>query len=97
MRGGEEPPQAPEITYIFTNSALRGLGLGGLLIERVEAYLREAGFSSYYVKTIDDPSNRAIGFYEDNGFVEIGRRIEAGRSFVEFQRKLDTPQPLRAA
>ena len=47
--------KTPEITYIFTNQNVRGRGLGRVLIERVDAHLREAGFGSYFVKTLDEP------------------------------------------
>jgi ribosomal protein S18 acetylase RimI-like enzyme len=79
---------APEITYIFTNPRLQGRRLGRRLIGRVDALLRSRGLERYYVKTLDDPANRAIGFYEREGFERIGVRAEAGRSFVEFEKRL---------
>lgn len=81
-------PHAPEITYVFTNAQLRGRNLGKHLIERVDAYLHARGVSAYFVKTIDSPSNRAIGFYLREGFEPIGTRQEAGRRFVEFRKLL---------
>lgn len=91
LRSGAHSTRAPEITYIFTNRSGRGRGLGGILIDRVDTYLRNASFSSYFVKTLDVPSNRAIGFYERHGFVPIGRCQEAGRTFVEFEKPLNRP------
>ena len=53
------------------------------------ALLAARGVHTYYVKTLDDPGNRAIAFYEREGFERIGTRIEAGRRFVEFHKRLD--------
>ena len=92
LRPAEKAARAPEITFIFSNREIRGRGFGRVLIERVDRYLREAGFPVYYVKTLDEPSNRAIRFYEEQGFVRIGRCDEAGRTFVEFEKRL-TPPP----
>ena len=76
-RGGDaHGDQAPEITYVFTNPQLQGNKLGKRLVERVDGHLRAAGFGTYYVKTLDDPDNRAIGFYEREGFaVERETRV----------------------
>ena len=83
-----EPGRAPEITYVFTNPQLQGRQLGKRLIERVDALLRSKGVDVYYVKTLDEPGNRAIAFYEREGFERIGTREEAGRRFVEFHKRL---------
>jgi len=85
---GEE--KAPEITYVFVSPVLRGRELGKRLIERVDAALSEREVSGYYVKTLDESANRALRFYEQNGFRRIGLRKEGGRSFVEFHRQLST-------
>lgn len=86
--GTEQQAKAPEITYVFTNPQFRGQRLGQRLVERVDAELRDRGFDCYFVKTLDDPSNRAIRFYDENGFDRFGSRIEGGRRFVEFQKHL---------
>jgi GNAT superfamily N-acetyltransferase len=93
-RGGEEDPHAPEITYIFTNARLRGSGLGARLLARVDHQLRKRGEEHCFVKTLDEPGNRAISFYEDNGFEVIGTRVEGGRRFVEFRRTVARSAPL---
>lgn len=86
----EDTAKAPEITFIFTNTQFRGKRLGARLIERVDAELWDRGIDFYFVKTLDDPSNRAIRFYAENGFVSLGSRTKGGRRFVEFQKK---PEP----
>jgi GNAT superfamily N-acetyltransferase len=88
-RGSAEHDKAPEITYVFTNPQLQGKRLGKQLIARVDELLRSRGIDVYYVKTLDDPANRAIAFYEREGFERIGTREDAGRRFVEFHKRLD--------
>ena len=88
LRGGGADGKAPEITYIFTSEARRGERLGRRLVERVEAFLRERGVGAYHVKTLDDPANRALSFYDEIGFDRIGTRAESGRSFVEFRKRI---------
>lgn len=88
LGAADVPLHAPEITYVFTNPRLRGRQLGRYLVERVDRELSARAVRSYYVKTLDDPDNRALGFYAANGFVRLGTRIEGGRRFVEFQKSL---------
>ena len=90
LRGPAGEEKAPEITYVFVSPVLRGRELGKRLVERVAAALSEREVSGYHVKTLDDPANRALRFYEQNGFRRIGLRKEGGRSFVEFHRQLST-------
>jgi len=77
----------PEITYIFTNRSVRNRGLGHRLIERVDAFMASQGVDAYFVRTLDDPSNRALGFYDRHGFDRIGTHSEGGRAFVDFERR----------
>ena len=93
LKPGKKPGRAPEITFIFSNRDVRGRGFGRVLIERVDRYLQESGFGVYYVKTLDEPANRAIGFYEEQGFAPIDRCEEAGRTFVEFEKQLAPAEP----
>lgn len=86
--GGVEPEKAPEISYIFSAPESRSRQLGRRLIEQVDDALRGRNVARYYVKTLDDPANRAIEFYERNGFERIGVREEGGRRFVEFHKHL---------
>lgn len=88
LRGAEEAPGGPEITYIFTDPKRRGQRLGARLLARVEAHLRERNVSVYHVKTVDEPDNRALAFYDQSGFRRAGRLVEAGRTFVLFQKAL---------
>jgi GNAT superfamily N-acetyltransferase len=89
VRGRAHTEHAPEITYVFTSPQIRGRGLGKRLVERVDRLLASRGADVYYVKTIDEPTNRTLAFYEREGFERIGTRDEAGRHFVEFRKRLD--------
>lgn len=88
LRGTAGQTHAPEITYIFTSPILRSRGIGRSLVCRVDAFLCERGVSSYYVRTIDESWNRALGFYDAQGFVRIGRQQEGGRPFALFEKSL---------
>jgi ribosomal protein S18 acetylase RimI-like enzyme len=81
-----EPPGSPEITHIFTDPAQRGRALGRALVERVDRHLRDRGVPVCYVRTIDDPENRALAFYDRNGYQRVGRTFGAGRGFVVFKK-----------
>ena len=54
----------------------------------MDAFLRER-VDRYFVKTIDAPDNRALGFYLDNGFERIARLHEAGRDFAVFEKRFE--------
>lgn len=89
LSGGSGEVHGPEITYIFTHREMRNRRLGARLLERVDAYLRQRGAPGYYVKTLDDPGNRALAFYAENGFTRLDPLHEAGRRFAVFHKKLD--------
>lgn len=89
IRGDGTPGDAPEITYVFTSASQRGRQLGRRLVARVDAFLAGRGIGFYRVKTVDTAENRAIAFYDENGFQRSGHRVEGGRSFVVFQKSLD--------
>jgi GNAT superfamily N-acetyltransferase len=88
LSGEGHEDKAPEITYVFTNSEMRGKRLGQHVVARVDSELAARGFERYFVKTIDDASNRAVRFYDENGFERLGPRVEGGRTFVEFSKPL---------
>jgi ribosomal protein S18 acetylase RimI-like enzyme len=89
LRGSVEPIPGPEIAYIFTGPEYRSRRLGRHLIDRVNAWLGSRGVDLYWVQTIAEVENRAIGFYERNGFQRAGLRRERGRDFVVFQKSLE--------
>ena len=88
VSGGHAQQPAPEITYVFTSSERRGHGLGNRLIERIEAFLIERNVPVYHVKTIDNPENRALSFYDRAGFSRLGTFQERGHTFVAFRKTL---------
>ena len=55
----------------------RNKGLGNRLIKETEDWIRELGYS-----TIDvDSRTTAVGFYEKNGFVIVGDKVEKSGCF----------------
>ncbi len=92
LRSGATAAPGPEITFIFTSERSRGSGLGGRLLRRADAFFRRRGMKTYFVKTIDDPANRALSFYDRNGFRRIARKTEGGRRFMVFQKRPAAPK-----
>ncbi len=59
----------PEVVALFTAAQHRGRRIGAALLSRAEALISARGFSEYAVRTEDHAGNRAVGFYEREGFV----------------------------
>jgi GNAT superfamily N-acetyltransferase len=85
-RGDEN--HLPELLLIFAASSVRGRGIGTGLVARLEAALAERGIAEYRVKTIADPANRALAFYERLGFSRAGEVVAQGRRFQVFRRRV---------
>lgn len=87
---GEAPPPSPgpEILLLFAVPQSRGQGVGARLLERCEALLVERGFEGLWVKTRDDPGNRAIDFYRREGFAPAGSVSRHGKRLVRFHKPL---------
>jgi len=54
--------------------------------------LNKPGVDGYYLETLSGPLNRAVRFFEQNGFRRIGQRHDVGSSFVELRRTLPSAQ-----
>ena len=65
----------PELLIIYADSARRDSGVGSFLIQNIEAALAAKGITHYCVRTVDDPANRALGFYSKHGFEALGRTL----------------------
>ena len=81
-------PPGPEILLIFTVPAARSQGLGATLLARCEALLAARGVDQLLVKTRDDPSNRALGFYERASFTRIGSLSTHGKQLALFRKSI---------
>jgi GNAT superfamily N-acetyltransferase len=81
-------PDGPEILLVFTVPERRGSGVGARLLARAETLLAERGFRRLLVKTRDDPANRALGFYEREGFVRRASVTKLGKRLVLFEKPL---------
>ena len=79
---------APAIVYVFTSAESRGSGLGARLLDRAAAAMATQGHEAIYVKTLSDPSNRALAFYEREGYQRRRELLEGGQTFTEFARPL---------
>ncbi|WEX11725.1 GNAT family N-acetyltransferase [Chelativorans sp. AA-79] len=60
-----------EVKRMYTRSSHRGQGIGGLIVERIEALAREEGFSRLVLET-GDRHPAAWAVYERAGFTRCG-------------------------
>ncbi|SMD15924.1 GNAT family N-acetyltransferase [Rhizobium sp. RU36D] len=88
---GETPDIAdlPEIVAIFVAAGRQSAGEGTLLLRHAEKLLREAGFPAYLVRTENRVDNRAISFYERNGFRVVGASGAKPAPFLYMKKSLD--------
>jgi len=73
LRAGRS--RSAELSGIVVLQSASGLGIGTRLIRKSLALATRLGFRNISVQT-EVFNKRAIGFYEENGFVEAGRRTE---------------------
>ena len=85
---GPSQPAGPEILLVFTVPERRGSGVGGRLLARTEALLAARGHRRLLVKTRDEAQNRAIAFYERQGFTRIAQLEKLGKRLVLFEKPL---------
>ncbi len=71
---------------IFSDPAARGRGLGRKLLVRCERFLAGQGYHRYVLRTLADEANRAIKFYEDNGFNLVCRLEKRGKRYCFFEK-----------
>lgn len=72
LLAGSAAPYAftPELMFLYADPAMRGQGIGTMLLESVLPLLA-ANVPTLYVRTLDEEGNRALGFYRKNGFREV--------------------------
>ena len=86
------PPQITglsEVVQIFVDGTCRGAGIGRILLEGVERYLSGEMNPSYFLKTLADPSNRAVGFYERLGFEKLSTVTLSGKPYLFLLKKTE--------
>ncbi|MFM9938169.1 MAG: GNAT family N-acetyltransferase [Hyphomicrobiaceae bacterium] len=76
----------PAHLHINLAPSVRGLGLGGRLIEAFAAAARQAGAPGLHVVTAPDARN--VGFYRRQGFVEAARASWNGKTVTMLGRPL---------
>jgi len=77
----------PELTYLATDAARRGQGIGTQLVEAFNANMRERGASAYEL-SVDDDNTAGVGFYEKLGFKLVGRYREFGTQHRRYRNDL---------
>jgi GNAT superfamily N-acetyltransferase len=78
----------PELILIYASDEMRGKGIGSSLVHKIEARLRELGINAYQVKTLADPANRALAFYEKLGFSQSYVVSKRGKRWQVFTKTL---------
>jgi ribosomal protein S18 acetylase RimI-like enzyme len=73
------------LTAIVVDPKVQGRGIGRVLVNAFEGFLREAGVRTYRLDT-QIKNVRAGQFYRDLGFVEVARRADS----IIFLRNLTT-------
>ena len=58
---------SPELMFLYTDQKLRSKGIGRFLVKEIALQIKEIS-PLLYVRTLDNKENRAIPFYERNGF-----------------------------
>ena len=86
---GDIDPTLPEVIAIFTEAGRQGQGIGARLLRAVEAELSTRGLRQYCVRTEDAPDNRAIAFYDKQGFSVVGRTRTPQGGFRVMVRRID--------
>jgi ribosomal protein S18 acetylase RimI-like enzyme len=69
---GDIDQASPEVVAIFTAAKHQGRGIGAQLLRTIENDLSARGLSRYGLRTEDVTGNRAVGFYDKQGFVVVG-------------------------
>lgn len=75
------------IENLAVSPTAQGQGLGTRLLRHGEAHAREHGLSAIELYT-NAKMTEALSFYPARGFVEVGRRREAGFDRVYFRKEL---------
>lgn len=89
---GSKPPTAPErpeLMFLFVSETCRSSGVGRKLVAQTELEILTRGRRVLTVMTRDDPKNRAIQFYETQGYRSEGAVQKFGRPFLLLSRSLD--------
>ena len=92
LSGAEATPTdaaLPEMILIFTARDARRQGRAAALVRSAERRLATLGIAEYQVRTVLDPSNRALDFYRDLKFVPSGTSVRLGTRFQRFTKRVD--------
>lgn len=74
---------APWIALMFTESRIRGKGLGGILLNEIELEAKRKGFEKIYLFT-----HTAESLYKRKGWNEIDRYNIEGKKVVIMEKKI---------
>lgn len=72
----------PEVVQLYADFASRRQGVATQLLKSVEKYLEEKGINSYFVRTVHEPSNNALKFYQAKNFEQVTIQPVNGKDYV---------------
>ncbi len=82
--------QYPAHLHINVRSEFRSVGLGGILLEKLELACRRSGVRGLHLVTAE--GNRNVSFYEKYGFAEAARAEVNGRTLLMMGKRLKPPE-----
>lgn len=87
-RQAPDAAPCPEVLLIFTKPSVQGRGVGGQLLREAERLVSERGFDRMQVKTLANPDNKALMFYERCGFERTGTVLSLGKRLALFSKSV---------
>jgi len=87
-QGNLQQEALPEVILIFTAREMRGQGIGLKLLNECERNLSAIGMDRYVVKTLSYAENRALKFYQSNGFLPKHQIDKHGKRYQVFEKCL---------
>ncbi len=89
------PPALPagravNLIYLFVGNGHLGQGIGQAIIDELDRFAVQSGYSALHVLTEDRADNLALGFYDHLGFGRRQSVSHGGHEFVIFERATTT-------
>ena len=82
--------RSPELILIFSDPSKQGKGIGTNLVLKTEEHLLSLNTPFYQVRTLDNPNNRALRFYQKCNFQKLEKSEKQGRIFQVLYKQLRT-------
>ena len=84
----DDPRRVGHVMRLYVHPERQGRGGGRLLISAACAQLARDGYEHATLWTLDDPSNRAHGFYVHEGWISTGVLNDTEPPDVRYRKRL---------